>query len=196
MFGFEKIKNILDAMRPTVGASVVPRAPMPRGGTILVLLPALYELAKAFHEKFIEKYDTYRTGDPCDGGPEIGSMVWIDLRDAFSHSGVYIGGGEIMHFTRKLGRISRCKAKEFSDGKPIFVSCKGKKAVGYKKAAIYAEEHEDEERDYDLTDNNCHGFVVECFTGNKQSEAIYQKPSEQVGNYLHMDCWRRWEWKK
>ncbi len=47
---------------------------MPRGGTILVLLPILYELAKAFPKKFIEKYLTHRTGNPCDGDPALGSM--------------------------------------------------------------------------------------------------------------------------
>ncbi len=85
-----------------------------------------------------------------------------------------------MHFTQKLGRVSRCSAKEFSDGKPIFVSCKGKKAVGYKKAADYAKEHEGEERDYDLIDNNCHGFVVECFTENKQSEDFIKNPLNKL----------------
>ncbi|GMT39180.1 hypothetical protein NHP20013_13050 [Helicobacter bizzozeronii] len=122
-------------------------------------------------------------------------MVWIDLVDALSHSGVYIGRGEIMHFTNKSGRISRCDAEEFSDGKPIFVSCKGKKAVGYKKAAEYAKKHEGEPREYHLTKNNCHGFTAECYTGNRQDEVRLKKPSD-IGEILGMDCWRRWEWKK
>ncbi|WP_235852912.1 hypothetical protein [Helicobacter labacensis] len=64
--------------------------------------------------------------------PAIGSVLWHDLADAFSHTGVYVGGGQIVHLTGKFNgsRIEKCTSQGFSEGKIIFVSCRGTRTVG------------------------------------------------------------------
>ncbi len=193
-------------MQPTTGSEAMPPItppmdPRQAAEVWLKLLELIYTLAKKFYEQFLDAYPTYREGDfldsdSVDGEPAVGSVVWCDLGD-FAHSGVYIGDGKIMHLTGKFkgSHIEPCDAKGFSEGKPIFVSCKGRKAVGYQKAAAYAKKCDGEERDYNLVKNNCHGFVVECFTGNKQDGVRMRKPSD-IGEILGMDCWRWWMWDK
>ncbi|BDQ28421.1 hypothetical protein [Helicobacter ailurogastricus] len=157
------------------------------------------EIVSEFYEHVIADYpihreDDWSNNDPIDGEPAEGSMVLCDLiGKKFSHSGVYIGGGKIIHL-RKTGHVEPCDVKGFSDGKPIFVSCKDRKAVGDPKAAEYAEKHEGEKRNYNPLTSNCHGFTAECFTKNEQDEIRIVNPSD-VGKNLRMDCWRWWKYK-
>ncbi|WP_121756697.1 lecithin retinol acyltransferase family protein [Helicobacter felis] len=157
------------------------------------------EVVSEFYEHVISKYnihkeDDWSNNDPIDGMPAVGSMVLHDLiGKKFSHSGVYIGGGKIIHL-RKTGRIEPCDVQGFSGGKPIFVSCRGKKAVGDPEAAEYAKKHKGEKRKYNPLTNNCHGFTAECFTGNTQDEVRIKKPSD-IGELLGMDCWRWWKYQ-
>ncbi|WP_233703785.1 lecithin retinol acyltransferase family protein [Helicobacter felis] len=162
----------------------------------------LHEIGKRFYESFMVKYPIHRKSDiwddaPVDGEPAVGSIVWCDLGDA-AHSGIYLGKRKIMHLTGKFNdnpcKIEKTDLYGFSGGDHIFVSCKDKMAVGDPKAAEYAKEHENEERDYNLLENNCHGFTAECFTGNEQNEVRISKPDD-VGENLGMDRWRWWKYQ-
>ncbi len=181
---------------------IVPELPGRGLDRVLLAIGALEladEIVSEFYEHVIAKYPIHReddwfNNDPIDGEPTEGSIVLCDLiGKKFAHSGVYIGGGKIIHL-RKTGLIAPCDVEGFSGGKPIFVSCKDKKAVGYPKAAKYADEHEGEERKYNPATNNCHGFTAECFTGNKQDGVRFRRPDD-VGKNLGMDCWRWWKYK-
>ncbi|WP_233702419.1 lecithin retinol acyltransferase family protein [Helicobacter felis] len=188
--------SFLKSMTKLAGLAIMPGVMLPA----LMLPHVLKSLSEDFYEAFLEKYPTRRKGDlldsdPVDGDPAIGSILWCDLGD-FAHSGVYIGGRQIMHLTGKFNgsHITSCGVDGFSNGKPIFVSCRGKMAVGDPNAARYAEAHEDEDRDYNVFKNNCHGFTAECFTGNTQDEVRIKKPSD-IGELLGMDCWRWWKYQ-
>ncbi|CAM2957935.1 hypothetical protein [Helicobacter felis] len=159
------------------------------------------EVVSEFYEHVISKYNIHReddwsNNDPIEGMPAVGSIVLCDLIGRkFAHSGIYIGGqGKNIIHLRKTGRIEPCDVQGFSDGKPIFVSCRGKKAVGDPEAAVYAKKHKGEKRDYDPLTNNCHGFTAECFTKNEQDEIRIANPSD-VGELLGMDCWRWWKYQ-
>ncbi len=183
---------------------IVPERPGKELDSVFLVMGVLEladEIVSEFYEHVIEKYQIHReddwfNNDPIEGMPAVGSMVLCDLvGKKFAHSGIYIGGqGKNIIHLRKTGLIEPCDAQGFSDGKPIFVSCKDRKAVGDPKAAEYARKHKGEKRDYNPATNNCHGFTAECFTGNKQDEVRLRKPSD-VGESLGMDCWRWWKYK-
>ncbi|TSA86897.1 hypothetical protein FNE76_00005, partial [Helicobacter mehlei] len=64
-------------------------------------LLATKQIAQNFYEEFLETFPVYREGDGVSE-PEIGSVLWHDLANAFSHTGIYVGGGQIVHLTGKF----------------------------------------------------------------------------------------------
>ncbi|WP_233704556.1 lecithin retinol acyltransferase family protein [Helicobacter bizzozeronii] len=148
--------------------------------------------AQNFYEEFLETFRVHREGDGVSE-PVIGSVLWHDLADAFSHTGIYVGGGQIVHLTGKFNgsRIEKCTSQGFSGGKIIFVSCQGTRAVGNFDIAQRALSLVGQARDYHLFKNNCHGFITECL-GQSVGSVIARKPSKEIAQTLKMDCWRVW----
>ncbi|WP_104695473.1 lecithin retinol acyltransferase family protein [Helicobacter salomonis] len=128
--------------------------------------------------------------------PEIGSVVRGYLYGA-EHTGIYVGGGDIIHWTRH-SKVERCPKEDFKSwsSRSIYVSCKGTEPVGSPKVADYAiskeGQGEKERGAYDPTSNNCHMFVIECLTG-KKCESRWEEPNEHCKQYLGADEWRVWK---
>lgn len=162
------------------------------GATALLVGSAAVEV---FYESFIDEFPTH--DDPPVGEPKRGSVLWCHMFN-LSHTGIYVGGGKIIHLTGKTND-KPCtidgthNLDSFSDGWKIYVSCKGKNPVGSESAARYAEKCEGEKRQYNLATHNCHGFIVECLTGVKQNEVRARKPAKETAEHTGMDCWRRWD---
>ncbi|CRF47557.1 hypothetical protein HHE02_08480 [Helicobacter heilmannii] len=133
--------------------------------------------------------------------PAIGSVVKHYLVIGAEHTGIYVGNGEIVHWTSD-SKVEKCRAGEFKSGfnaalaMSIYVSCQGTEPVGSPKVANYAlskvGEGEKERGAYNETTNNCHMFVVECLTG-KKCESRWEEPNEYCKQYLGADEWRVWK---
>ncbi|WP_104640902.1 lecithin retinol acyltransferase family protein [Helicobacter bizzozeronii] len=171
---------------------MIPIIPILTGAAALFVGSAATQV---LYESFIDEFPTY--DDPPVGEPDEGSVLWCHLWGNLSHTGIYVGGGKIIHLTGKTNdvpcEIEGTNADNFRDGWKIYVSCKGKNAVGSKRAAQHAKKCEGEKRQYNLLEHNCHGFVVECLTGVKQSEVRARKPAKETAEHTGMDCWRRWD---
>ncbi|WP_104637079.1 lecithin retinol acyltransferase family protein [Helicobacter felis] len=191
----KSLKNGLDVESVLSTAGVIAKHALPpKIRTHVDTLFATKQIAQNFYEQYLEDFPIYREGDGVSE-PAIGSVLWHDLIDTLSHSGIYVGGGQIVHLTGKLNgsRIEQCDSQTFSGGKIIFVSCLGKRAIGDLEVAKRALALVGQARDYHLFKNNCHGFIVECL-GQSVEGAIYaRKPSQESARILGMDCWRVWK---
>ncbi|WP_120944456.1 C40 family peptidase [Helicobacter labacensis] len=134
-------------------------------------------------------------GEQVDA-PAIGSVVRCYIYGA-EHTGIYVGDGDIIHWTRH-SKVERCPKEDFKSlsSMSIYVACKGTEPVGSPQAAKYAISKEDqgekERGKYNETTNNCHMFVVECLTG-KKCEPRWEEPNEYCKQYLGTDNWRVWK---
>ncbi|WP_104759881.1 lecithin retinol acyltransferase family protein [Helicobacter bizzozeronii] len=139
--------------------------------------------------------------DPVDE-PALGSVVKHYLW-GFEHTGIYVGNGEIVHWTSN-SEVEKCSPKKFKEGGGstfayvVYVSCRGTEPVGSPKAAEYAlskvGQGAKERGEYKKTSNNCHMFVIECLTGEKCEESRrLTEPSEYCIKYLNADNWRVWK---
>ncbi len=140
-------------------------------------------------------------GDKVDE-PAIGSVVKHYLIIGAEHTGIYVGDGEIVHWTSD-SKVEKCRAGEFKSGfnaalaMSIYVSCRGTEPVGSPQTAQYAlskvGQGEKERGKYNETTNNCHMFVVECLTGGKKCEPRWEEPDEYCKQYLGANKWRVWK---
>ncbi|CRF41337.1 lecithin retinol acyltransferase family protein [Helicobacter ailurogastricus] len=135
--------------------------------------------------------------------PVEGSVVKHYLLGA-EHTGIYVGNGEIVHWTSD-SLVEKCPSpEEFKSGDSaalalsVYVSCQGTEPVGSREAAKYAlskvGEGAKERGEYKKATNNCHMFVIECLTGKKCEESFrLTEPSEYCRKYLGADNWRVWK---
>lgn len=129
--------------------------------------------------------------------PAIGSVVYCDLAlRAAEHSGIYVGGNEIVHLT-KDGYVKRCSRMEFMEGTPaysIYVSCIGNQPVGSEDAAQRALQFANTTRyrGYNVISNNCHMFSEWCLTGKENSSTFFTFLEHTSTQVLGVDTWRVW----
>ena len=83
------------------------------------------------------------------------------------HSGIYIGGGEVVSLDGDGDVVSE-GLDEFRavEGQSIYVSCFDGEAVGDEEVADRAEDMVGSSRSYNLILDNCHQFASGCMTGD------------------------------
>lgn len=101
--------------------------------------------------------------------PALGSVVYCDLAGLVEHSGIYVGGGMIIHFNRH-GVVERVTAEAFTSKAAhpaIYVSCGADGPVGDRQAFVraLAYERSGHPKPYNVVFNNCHNFSSACLTG-------------------------------
>ena len=105
--------------------------------------------------------------------PERGTVVYCDLAVLGEHTGIYMGGGHIIHLNGS-GEIERVGSQTFIDrlngnnnALTIFcpVDSKGQ-VISFDKIADRAEAVLGSKRNYNILTDNCHRFTYYCLTGN------------------------------
>ncbi len=149
-----------------------------------------YKITKSFVDNFLRDNVV----------PEPGSVVYCKLAVEMEHSGIYTGDGKIVHLDG-CGEVKKVTPKQFLkrlDGMnpalTIYVSSKGKKAVGNREVAQRAEKKIGDRMPYSLTKRNCHRFASGCLTGNfENNDTFFFKLEKRAKEILKFDNWRVWK---
>jgi len=162
-------------------------------GAGLVAAPAIYNVARHVIDN--------KTRNTVSS-PTIGGIVYCDLFAA-SHSGVYVGDGNIVHLDGS-GVVVKTSAKTFikrlegwNTARSIYTLCKGKEPVGIAGAAAYAEDQVGRKVKYTLAQNNCHRFTASCLLGEESPSsylllgAVKSIHDEKTGKSIG----RVWNWR-
>lgn len=151
-------------------------------------------LAVSAAEHIIDNAIRDTIDEPC-----IGSVVYCDLALGYAeHSGIYLGGGEIMHLNSK-GWIEKVTPDEFIEGTSalsIYVGCRGRFPVGSSDIANRAIDFEKDisTRDYNVLLDNCHQFTAGCVNGDPEnSNNFLWMLKHECENHLSIDSWRVWK---
>ena len=128
-----------------------------------------------------------------------GSVVYQDLDalgDLFEHSGVHVGGHEVVSLSGS-GKVVKQSTRDFLDGgsnRFIWVSCRGAASAGKRIVAERAQAMIGNKRDYNMVSDNCHQFASGCLTGafeNADNALLMLKTRAE--STLRADNWRVWD---
>ena len=130
-----------------------------------------------------------------------GSVVYQDLDvpgfgDLFEHSGIHVGGYEVVSLSSS-GEVISESTGDFLEGgsnRFIWVSCRGGRAVGKGIVADRAQAMVGHKRDYNIVIDNCHQFTSGCLTNdfeNFDKALLLLKNTARV--VLRADNWRVWD---
>ena len=130
-----------------------------------------------------------------------GSVVYQDLDapvfgDLFEHSGIHIGGHEVVSLSGS-GKVVKRSTRDFLDGgsnRFIWVSCRGAASAGKRIVAERAQAMIGYKRDYNIVFDNCHQFTSGCLTGafENADNALWMLKT-RAENTLRVDNWRVWD---
>jgi len=133
--------------------------------------------------------------------PVRGAVVYCDLAGALEHSGICLGGDQIIHLNGK-GLVEAVSADQFTerlDGcnphSTIYVSCDDLGVIASDCIAQRAEEMLGKTQGYHVVMNNCHNFVSSRVTGFPRNGdgafwAMEHTMEHELGTKL---TWRKWD---
>lgn len=136
--------------------------------------------------------------------PEPGAVIATDLAIIFEHSGIYAGGGKIIHRHGEgwLEEVDRLAFQGRLEGlNPAFVSyvaCIGERPFSLKMARRRARQalgdpSHPEHYGYDLLNKNCHHFTRYCLTGYMDQWGLdftFGSLEALLMQKFHVDNWR------
>lgn len=110
--------------------------------------------------------------------PQPGSVVYCDLWFAVEHSGIHVADGQMANIVVTGVAQSVVRYSDGADfteksqlGRKIYVSCRGKQAVGHTLVAAHAHSRIGDNDFYGLVIKNCHQFSSECVQQVEQDAA-------------------------
>lgn len=116
-------------------------------------------VAKQYHGQAVEGWSQLHKAD----------HIYID-RGLYSHHGLYLGNGQVMHYGEEHGRVCIHKVSfcEFAEGNVVRKLDQVQSPVRYSPDEVIARAYgRYQEEEYDLLFNNCENFVRWCrFGGN------------------------------
>jgi hypothetical protein len=145
--------------------------------------------------------------------PKKGSIVCCDLGDpltkvallglSLDHSGVYVGGGKIVHRDGG-GYLALVSPKEFIErldgwnaAISIYVSCGGENPVGFDFVAerALAALRDPRHDGYNLLTKNCHQFCQYCLTGEEKgfADCTFTSLQDALIAKYGLKEWRVWD---
>ena len=133
--------------------------------------------------------------------PKKGCIVYCDLAVVVEHSGIYVGGGKIVHLDGdgEIEKVDFFKFLERLDGlnpaTKIYYSCDAKgKAIKNKEIANRAKSMVGKGRDYHWISDNCHQFTSGCITGDfENSDNALWMLKDTAEQELGVEQWKIWE---
>ncbi len=97
----------------------------------------------------------------------------IDVLGVYEHHGIYVGSGQVIHFTVEDGEVVETGLGSFSDGSEIRI----KRQASDPEEAVRRARNRIGETGYNLVTNNCEHFINECIderkTSNQASRQIH-----------------------
>jgi hypothetical protein len=104
--------------------------------------------------------------------PQLGAHV-ISHRRRFSHHGIYVGGGRVLHYAGfayglSCGPIEEVSLGEFAQQRPIWIRRPSRPAFPPEEVVRRARMRVGEDR-YQLLRNNCEHFCEWCLHGEPRS---------------------------
>jgi hypothetical protein len=104
--------------------------------------------------------------------PQLGAHV-ISLRRRYSHHGIYVGGGRVLHYAGfaygfHSGPIEEVSLGEFARGRPIWLRRPSRPAFSPEEVVRRARMRVGEDR-YQVLRNNCEHFCEWCLHGEPRS---------------------------
>lgn len=131
--------------------------------------------------------------------PVEGSIVYCDLAGIIEHSGIYVGGGRIVHLDGS-GAIQLVTYDEFmrrlggaNPSLSIYVACRGTVPVGDAGSAARARDMVGSCRSYSILLDNCHQFTSGCITGDfENSDNFWYLTKGAAERRYGIDNWRVW----
>ena len=133
--------------------------------------------------------------------PKKGCIVYCDLAVVVEHSGIYVGGGKIVHLVGD-GEIEIVTPKEFiarlgglNPADKIYYSCdEYGDPIKSKKIANRAKNMVGKGRDYNWVWDNCHQFTSGCITGDfNNADNAFWMLKDTAKKELGVKGWRIWE---
>ncbi|MFC3024267.1 lecithin retinol acyltransferase family protein [Vibrio zhugei] len=130
--------------------------------------------------------------------PIRGSIVYCDLVFGYAeHSGVYVGGGRIIHRNGK-GLIEAVSIRQFladTTAISIYVSCDSYgNSTGSESTAQIAEAMLGMQTDYSLFNKNCHQFCSYCLSGDPLSNTFTLTQLKRDScTHIQASQWRVWD---
>lgn len=122
--------------------------------------------------------------------PAVGAHVAVS-RGAYTHHGIYVGRGRVIHYSGELGRkaeacICEISLSGFANGGRVYVV---RSTARYERDEIVRRARSRlGERDYSLAANNCEHFARWCREGSHfslQVERYSDRLTDRVSRFLH-----------
>jgi hypothetical protein len=100
----------------------------------------------------------------------------VTVRDGYSHHGIYVGGGKVVHYaglctTLHRGPVEEVALERFAAGRDILVVQDPQRRYSCIEAVQRARSRLGENR-YSLLTNNCEHFCTWCIEGVARSEQV------------------------
>lgn len=132
---------------------------------------------------------------------QIGSLLYCEWSQSEAgHSGIYLGDDNIIHLgaDKKIAVvgvedfIKTDHAQATLEDTPIYVSCKGKQAIGSLFAVAVAQDKLYAHPDLRL--QSSHQFTSACYTGNfDNQDHVFAMVKDATKFRLGWDNWRVWQ---
>ena len=124
--------------------------------------------------------------------PVAGSVLYSDLYFAVEHSGIYVGDNQISNIV--VDSLLTCDSTvrlsdpaDFTEkskmGKKIYVSCRGKQAVGDDNVGNVAYARVGEKSFYGLVIKNCHWFSANCVSQSNRSMSFLDRFAKMPSSF-------------
>ncbi|AAY60612.1 lecithin retinol acyltransferase family protein (plasmid) [Bacillus cereus] len=144
----------------------------------------------------------YAERNPGNQEPLPGAFVYCMLGVVVEHSGIYIGGGNLIHLNGR-GEVEVVTVASFTDhfttiNRDIFIPMDAEdKVIGSSETLMRALNMVGKERDYNIFLDNCHQFSAGCITGDYESANNFLTwVKDEFNKEVGMSCrWGRWNWK-
>lgn len=162
-------------------------------------LAALYAGAKYAEQERLGKLSVAHF--PGEGDdyvkPKNGSIVCCGIYGVFDHTGIWVEGNIIELKGNGLIRgVSPERFMHDRSGEEIHIACdEYGKVLSDEGAAHRATSQLYQYADYDVIENNCHRFVWNCYSGNRERLTRFVDLNESLSRFFNSRIsWQRLDW--
>lgn len=148
------------------------------------------------HDSGIAKYPTEVFSNDKPAIVRPGAIVCCGLGGVLEHTGILIDEDTIveLHGSGLIKAISPRRFLQERSGRDIFVACDSKgEAIADDLTYERASQQIYDYQPYDLIKNNCHRFVWQCITGQRQPLTTFHQLNKRLSKrYDRKIFWDKW----